>query len=381
MKTVSVYGCTGSIGVQTLEIIRQFKDEYKVKALVAGRNDELLIKQALEFEPEMVGIVDEQKADSLKNRLPSDIRVFSGKDAANTIAQNSTDIAVCAIVGMAGLDSFLTSLKNAEKVCLANKESLVCAGELLSEDDYKKIVPVDSEHSAIFQCIGGHDKKEISKLILTGSGGPFKDLPLDKFRYVELEDALKHPNWSMGQKISIDSATMMNKGLEFIEAVRLFKIDPDKIEILVHSDSIIHSMVEFVDGSTLAQLGMPDMRVPIQYALTYPNRQENKISQKLDLAAIGTLHFDYPNFNRFPCLKLAIEALKKGGLAPTAMNSANEAAVQLFLNKKINFISIPLLVEYVLKNYQEAPLTVENIHLMHDSTINLILSSFNEILN
>lgn len=376
---LTILGSTGSIGTQTLDIIRNNRDKYSVGALVAGSNHELLLEQVKEFSPSLVGIADESKYRAVRNNLPASIEVVTGCDAAKIAASKKTDMVVCAIVGMAGLDSFLAALKSAKRVGLANKESLVCGGELI-EGNNTELLPIDSEHSAIFQCINGNKHKEIEKIIITASGGPFRETPKDEFDSITLEMALKHPNWSMGKKITIDSATLMNKGLEVIEAVRLFKVAPENIEVVVHRESIIHSMVEFIDGSVMGQLGNADMRIPIQYAMTYPDRLESRIVQRLDLTKVGSLHFEKPDFDRFPCLGLAFEALKKGGLSLTALNAANEAAVGLFLNKKIRFIDIPKLVEYSLDHFDDGKLNIENIHHVHNSVMTKVKGDYKTIV-
>lgn len=376
---LTILGSTGSIGTQTLDIVRNNRESYSVGALVAGSNHELLLKQAKEFSPKLVGIADESKYKTVRSALPSSIEVISGSDSAVLAAERKTDMVICAIVGMAGLNSFLAALRNAKRVGLANKEALVCGGELIS-DSVTDLLPIDSEHSAIFQCINGNSYKEIEKIIITASGGPFRAMPIEQFKDITLEMALKHPNWSMGKKITIDSATLMNKGLEVIEAVRLFKVQPEKINVVVHRESIIHSMVEFIDGSVMAQLGNADMRIPIQYAMTYPKRICNSIVKRLDLTEIGSLHFEKPDFQKFPCLALAFEALKKGGLALTALNGGNEAAVKLFLDKKIGFTDIPKLVEYALYNFDDGELNLQNIHNVHESVIRKITADYKTIV-
>ncbi|MBQ9624763.1 MAG: 1-deoxy-D-xylulose-5-phosphate reductoisomerase [Clostridia bacterium] len=377
---ITLLGSTGSIGTQTLDIVRNNPESLSVGCLVAGSNAELLASHANEFKPKLVGIRDENKLSQLKTALNYNPEIVAGNDAAMLAAQKKTDMVICAIVGMAGLDSFLEALKSAKRVGLANKEALVCGGELVGQSN-TELLPIDSEHSAIFQCLQSGKHSEVEKLIITASGGPFKDLPEDKFKSITPEMALKNPNWVMGQKITIDSATLMNKGLEVIEAVRLFNIPPEKIEVVVHKESIIHSMVEFTDGSVLAQLGNADMRIPIQYAISYPNRMGSRIVKRLDLTEIGSLHFEKPRYKSFPCLNLAFEALKKGGLALTALNAANEAAVELFLNKQIGFTDIPLLIEYSLNNFQDGELCRENIHRVHNESILKIKGDYKNIIH
>lgn len=376
---LTILGSTGSIGTQSLDIIRNNTDKFSVKALVAGSNHELLIQQAKEFSPSLVGIADETKYSLVKSALPANVEIICGNDAATIAAQQNTDMVICAIVGMAGLDSFLAALESSKRVGLANKESLVCGGELIGNNT-TELLPIDSEHSAIFQCINGNKDKEVDKIHITASGGPFRAKPAEEFNDITLEMALKHPNWSMGKKITIDSATLMNKGLEVIEAVRLFKVQPEQINVVVHKESIIHSMVEFVDGSVLGQLGNADMRIPIQYAMTYPDRITSSIVKRLDLTEVGSLHFEKPDFDKFPCLMLAFEALKKGGLSLTALNAANEAAVELFLNRQIKFVHIPVLVEYGLNHYDDGILNIENIHHVHESVMNKISKDYKSIV-
>lgn len=376
---VTILGSTGSIGTQTLDIIRNNRQDFDVYGLVAGSNHELLIKQAKEFNPSLVGIADESKYKAVRDNLPLSVKVISGIEAARLAASEKADMVICAIVGMAGLDSFLEALKSSKRVGLANKEALVCGGELISGNK-TELLPIDSEHSAIFQCINGNKKKEIDKIIITASGGPFREKPACEFKDITLKMALKHPNWSMGKKITIDSATLMNKGLEVIEAVRLFNITPENIKVLVHRESIIHSMVEFIDGSVMAQLGNADMRIPIQYAMTYPDRIKNMQVKRLDLSDIGSLHFEKPDLKRFPCLSFAFEGLKKGGLALTALNAANEAAVSLFLQEQIKFTDIPKLVEYGLNSFEDEDLNLENIHNTHNMIMDKIIADYKSLV-
>lgn len=375
---LSVLGSTGSIGVQTLDVVRAHPEEFTVDCLAAGTNGERLIAQAVEFHPKAVGIADKGWYPALKEALPDDVEIVCGQEAATLLAGRDVDFAVCAIVGIAGLDPFLTAMNHAGKVGLANKESMVCGGELV-KGHATPVLPIDSEHSAIFQCLNAGRREDVSKLILTASGGPFLDLPKEAFAKITLEQALHHPNWAMGKKITIDSATMMNKGLEVIEAVRLFGVRPDQVEVVVHRESVVHSLVEYGDGSVLAQLGNADMRIPIQYALTYPKRLNNPLVKRLKLWEWGALHFERPDTDRFPCLRLAFDALDAGGLALTALNGANEAAVGLFLDQKIRFTDIPVLVEYGLSHYAEQPLTLESIHATHEETVARILADYQKI--
>ena len=363
MKSLVILGSTGSIGTQALEVCR--RDGYKVNGLAAGSNIELLEKQAREFSVKTVAVFSEEKAKELKIKLKdTDIKVLLGVEGVCEIASLSADIALNAIVGIAGLRPTLAAIESGKDIALANKETLVTGGEIVNaraREKGVKILPVDSEHSAIFQSIQGAPKKSLSKILLTASGGPFFDKTRKELENVTVKEALNHPNWSMGAKITIDSATLMNKGLEVIEAVHLFGLPADKIEVLVHRQSIVHSGVEFSDGAVIAQLGTPDMRLPIQYALTYPERS-NYAFEHLSLADIGTLTFQKPDTDTFRCLPLCIEAITEGGLKPTVVNGANEQAVKLFLEGKIKFLQIADLVEkalYSVNNKKE--FTLEDI--------------------
>lgn len=352
-KNISILGSTGSIGTQALDVARNLK--LKVMGLTAGSNIDLLEKQALEFKPLMVAVVDEQLADELRKRLKGfEIEVYSGIEGLKKAAAiKNVDTVVTSIVGIAGLIPTLEAIRNGKNIALANKETLVTAGKIViseAEKNKVKILPVDSEHSAIFQSIIGNNTKDISKLILTASGGPFRGKRLEELGQVTLEQALKHPNWSMGNKITIDSSTLMNKGLEVIEAKWLFGVSQEKIQVLVHPQSIIHSAVEYIDGSVIAQLGSPDMRIPIQFALTYPERSSSSFS-RLNFLETGCLTFEEPDFKLFPCLRLAFEALKVGGTMPVVLNASNEVAVGLFLNRKINFLDIPRIIEKIMDRH------------------------------
>jgi len=352
-KRIAILGSTGSIGTQSLEVISFFPDFFEVEVLTANNNSELLIFQARKYNPNTVIIANENKYLEVKNAL-SDlaIKVFAGnKSISDIVESDNVDIVIAAMVGFSGLISVLNALENNKKVALANKETLVVAGSLIKEISKRKtisIIPVDSEHSAIFQCLVGENEKAVDKLILTASGGPFRTKKIEELEKVTVKQALAHPNWTMGAKVTIDSATMMNKGLEIIEAHWLFNVPTNKIEVVVHPQSIIHSMVQFTDGSVKAQLGLPDMRTPIQYALTYPNRFENKLD-KIDFAKLNQLTFETPDFKKFPCLNLAYYALNKGGNMPCIMNAANEIAVQKFLNEKIKFTEIPKVTENTMQ--------------------------------
>ena len=349
MKKLIILGSTGSIGVQALEVAE--RNGYKVTALAAGKNTELLEKQARKFKPDIVAVSETQAANDLKVRLKdTDIKVLSGGEGVCAAAQYEGDIVLNAIVGIAGLRPTLAAIDAKKTIALANKETLVAGGEIVNrrlKETSVSLLPVDSEHSAIFQSLQGAPKGSIKKILLTASGGPFYGKTRKELESVTVKDALNHPNWSMGAKITVDSATLMNKGLEVIEAVRLFDVAPDDIEVLVHRQSIVHSGIELSDGAVIAQLGTPDMRLPIQYALTYPERADFAF-EHLSLADIGTLTFERPDTETFRCLPICIEAVKQGGLAPAAVNGANEEAVSLFLRGKIKFLQIAEMAEKAL---------------------------------
>lgn len=343
MKHVAIIGSTGSIGTQTLEIAR-WNQDIKICALSAGRNIDLLEKQAREFRPEIVGLWDEKLADELKDRLKDmDIRVVSGMDGLIEIAEYKTsDILVTAIVGMIGIRPTVAAIKAGKDIALANKETLVTAGHIimpLAKEKGVSILPVDSEHSAIFQSLQGNTHDSIEKILLTASGGPFRGKSREFLKHVKLEDALKHPNWSMGRKITIDSATMVNKGLEVIEAKWLFDVAPENIQVVIQPQSIIHSMVEYKDGAVIAQLGMPDMKLPIQYALFYPERRYMP-GDRLDFTKLSSIVIETPDMDTFLGLRYAYEAIGIGGSMPTVFNAANEYAVKQFLDRKIDFLDI-----------------------------------------
>ena len=348
VKTVSILGSTGSIGRQSLDIISRMEG-IRVAALTAGSSVEIMAEQCRQFRPELAVMATEEAADKLKKALSGlDIRVSWGEAGlieAATIPE--VDCVITAVVGMVGLKPTLAAIRAGKRIGLANKETLVCAGELVMDEAEKygvEIIPVDSEHSAIFQCLMGNtDRREVKRLILTCSGGPFYNKTPEELKTVTRADALKHPNWKMGAKITIDCATLMNKGLEVIEAMRLYRMPLEKVSVLVHRQSIVHSMVEFVDGAVMAQLGAPDMRLPIQLALTYPARLECPVDA-LDLTTCGALTFAHPDLERFPCLQLAFDCAKKGGSACPAMNGANEEAVAMYLRDEIGFYDIYRLV-------------------------------------
>ncbi len=372
MKNISIIGSTGSIGTQSLDIVRANKD-LNVVALAAGSNDKLLLKQAIEFKPDIIGIWDEDKAKELRMALSEfDIRIVSGMDGLIEVASYvKADIVITAIVGMIGIRPTVEAIKAGKDIALANKETLVTAGHIimpLAKEYNVRILPVDSEHSAIFQCLHGEDDNKISRLLITASGGPFRGKTREELADVTVEDALKHPNWSMGHKITIDSATMVNKGLEVIEARWLFDVKPSDIEVVVQPQSIIHSMVEFEDGAVKAQLGTPDMKLPIQYALYYPERRY-LAGDRLDFTKMNGIIIDKPDKDVFKGLEFAYNALEKGGSMPTVFNAANEEAVALFLNRKIRFLEIYDIIEECMDSHK----------LISNPSLDDILSIQNEI--
>lgn len=353
MKHLSILGSTGSIGTQTLEIVRQFPEEFKIVGLTANKNSDLLLKQIKEFKPKAVAIMDKTKADDLLNFSPC--QVYSGIEGLNKIAAlYEADTVVNALVGSVGIEPTYNAIKNKKNIALANKEALVAAGSLIMEEvkrNNSSLMPIDSEHSAIFQCLNGENVKDVSKITITCSGGPFRDYPKKQLENVSVQDALNHPTWTMGNKITIDSATLMNKGFEVIEAHWLYGIEYEKIKVVIHPQSVIHSLVEFVDKSIIAQLGLPDMKIPIQYSLTYPRRFQS-LSKPLDLAEIRNLEFKEPDFEMFPCLKYAYEAGAIGGTLPAVMNAANETAVYAFLGNKIRFLDIQRLIRKMMDGHR-----------------------------
>ncbi|MDO9515631.1 MAG: 1-deoxy-D-xylulose-5-phosphate reductoisomerase [Syntrophales bacterium] len=357
MKTISILGSTGSIGVSTLDVIAGNPSRFKVVALSAGRNLALLKRQIEIFQPEMVSVIDSDHAYQLGEILdrPLAVKILSGEAGCAEVASyRGVDMVVSAIAGAAGLSPTMAAIDAGKDIALANKETMVMAGGLVMDRASSrgvKIVPVDSEHSAIFQCLAGNNRREVRRLILTASGGPFFNLPVERFADIRLEDALRHPNWEMGRKITIDSASMMNKGLEIIEAMWLFGIDREQIDVCIHPQSIVHSMIEYIDGSVIAQMGVPDMKGPISYALAYPERIPGALPC-LDLCTIGTLEFLPPDPVRFPALDLAYGAAGKGGTAPAVLNAANEVAVEAFAGGEIGFGDIPLLVKEVLESHR-----------------------------
>lgn len=359
-KGICILGSTGTIGVNTLDVISRHTDDFHVVAITANNNLEKILQQCLEYQPVYAVMVDENKAEVLQKSLQkesSQTKVLSGKESLDYVASHdSVDYVMAAIVGAAGLLPNLAAAKAGKRVMLANKESLVMSGKLFMDtiaENHAELLPIDSEHNAIFQTMpqpieGIQQKHGVTKILLTGSGGPFRERSLESLHDVTPEQAVAHPNWVMGQKISVDSATMMNKGLEVIEACWLFDVSVDQIQVVIHPQSTIHSMVSYTDGSVLAQLGNPDMRTPIAYSLAYPERIESGVDQ-LDIFNVARLDFETPDFHRYRCLQLAFDAHRAGGHASIALNAANEIAVDSFLNKKIKFTDIPLIIEHALE--------------------------------
>jgi 1-deoxy-D-xylulose-5-phosphate reductoisomerase len=355
MKKIAILGSTGSIGTQALDIIERNRSYFKIEALSAHNNIELLKEQIDKFKPRVVTVVDKEKAEILKSKISSKTQILVGPGGLKEIASiKNLDMVLVAVVGIAGLEATIAALSTGNDVALANKETLVAGGQLVmntAKVHGSSIIPVDSEHSAILQCIQGARKKDIKGIVLTASGGPFRGYTREDLEKVTVEDALKHPNWVMGQKITIDSATLMNKGLELIEAKWLFDLDIEQIKVVIHPESIIHSMVEFIDNSVLAQLGLADMRIPILYALTYPERMPSPV-ESLDLLKLKKLSFEEADLETFSCLKLAINAIEIGGTMPVVLNAANEIAVKKFLDRKIGFNEIASLVKEAMKNHK-----------------------------
>lgn len=353
MKTISVLGSTGSIGRNVLAVIRQFPHRFRVAALAAGCNIQVLKEQVLEFSPHCVSLAREDLADRLRAELPAEYRnrVYWGTEGIRRAATiGEADMVISAVVGAAGLVPTLEAIAAGKDIGLANKETLVMAGHLVMRavrDSGVKLLPIDSEHSAIFQALEAGRREDVGRIILTASGGPFREKPKNQLETVTPEQALAHPNWEMGRKISIDSATLMNKGLEVIEARWLFDVEPDQIGVVVHPQSIVHSLVEFIDGSVVAQLGIPDMKIPIAYALSYPERLGLGLS-RLSLSQCGNLSFEKPDYERFPALQLAFDALEEGGVKPAVLNAANEVAVEAFLGGRIPFLAIAGIVARTL---------------------------------
>ena len=366
VKGICILGATGSIGVNTLDVAARHPDKYKIVALSANSQVERLVEQCEQYQPEYAVMVNEQATEELTQKLKSlnsKVKVLSGNEGLETIASlPQVDYVMAAIVGAAGLKPTLSAARAGKRILLANKEALVMSGQLFMDEVKKnnaELLPIDSEHNAIFQCMPvdyekGLAESGITKILLTGSGGPFRTKAISELENVTPDEACAHPNWSMGRKISVDSATMMNKGLEIIEACWLFNTNPDNIQVVVHPQSIIHSMVHYSDGSVLAQLGQPDMRTPIAHALAWPERIESGVKD-LDFFSISKLEFEKPDYERFPCLRLAEESIRKGGTAPAILNAANEIAVASFLDNELKFTDIPYIVEKTLKNLNSRP--------------------------
>ena len=361
MKTLAVLGSTGSIGVSTLEIVKAFPERYQVVALTAGSNIDLLQQQIRLFRPQIVSVISETDAQHLRQQFQGvDVQICHGIEGMIRCAVvPEIDMVVAAVVGAAGLVPTMAAIKAGKDVALANKETLVTAGSLIMAEARRQkinLIPVDSEHSAIFQSLAGQRREDVSRLILTASGGPFREYDLSQFATITPADALAHPNWDMGRKISIDSATMMNKGLEVIEAHWLFNFPPSMIDVHIHPESVIHSLVEYRDGAVIAQLGIPDMKTPIAYALSWPERLPLS-QQPLDLCGMGQLSFSAPDRELFPCLQLAYDALAIGGTVPAVMNAANEVAVEAFLTNRLSFLEISKVIEKVMDQHQMETLT------------------------
>lgn len=380
MKKIGILGSTGSIGTQTLEIVRENTD-LEVVGLAAGSNVELLEKQVREFRPRLVSLQSEKFCKELKLRLADmEVEIVSGMEGLIQIAEmEESEVLITAIVGMIGIQPTIAAICKGKDIALANKETLVTAGHIIMPLAAQKgvsILPVDSEHSAIFQSMQGENRAQVSKLLITASGGPFRGKTKADLENVQLEDALKHPNWAMGNKITIDSATLVNKGLEVMEARWLFHVDFDQIQVVVHPQSIIHSMVEYVDGGIIAQLGMPDMKLPIQYALFYPNRRP-MAGKRVDFYELGSITFERPDIETFTGLKLALRAAREGGSMPTVFNAANEEAVRLFLQRKIRFLQIPEIIEMCMQAHKriENP-EVKAILAAEQETYELIRAKF-----
>lgn len=380
MKRIAILGSTGSIGTQTLDVVREHADEYEAYALTAGHNAELLIAQAREFHPEVVVIADESRYETVREALVDlPIKVWTGAEAIGDAASlPEVDVVVTAMVGFAGLRPTVAAIEAGKTIALANKETLVVAGELITELAAKHrapILPVDSEHSAIFQSLVGEDGNAIDKILLTASGGPFRTTPIEELVGVTAARALKHPNWEMGAKITIDSATMMNKGFEMIEAKWLFGVEPERIEVLVHPESIVHSAVQLADGGVKAQLGVPDMRLPIQYALSFPRRLSLS-GERLDLAALGRLTFERPDFDKFDCLRIAYEAIADGGNLPCVVNAANEVANAAFRHGAVGFLDIPRLIRRAMTDATRCQRASLSDYLASDAEVRRLVAGY-----
>ncbi len=353
MKKIAILGSTGSIGTQTLQIVDRYPEKFRITGLAAKSNAELLLAQIAKYKPLMAAIEDKLAYESICDRIPPETTLIGGKNAMLEIAEmEQAGILLVAVVGIAGLPAVMKGIESGKRIALANKEALVTGGRLVIDAVKARgeiLYPVDSEHSAIFQCLQGQRRDAVKNLILTASGGPFREYSKENLKKVTVADALKHPTWNMGKKITVDSATLMNKGLEVMEAAWLFDVKPENIKPIIHPESIVHSAVEFCDGAVIAQMGEPDMKLPILYALEYPERLDAG-TPKLSLAAKGKLTFFEPDYEKFPCLALAFQAMKMGGNAPAALNAANEVAVEYFLHEKIGFCDIPDIIEHTIFN-------------------------------
>jgi len=384
MKGICILGATGSIGVSTLDVVARHPSQYKVIALTANTNIDALYEQCLGHHPEVVVVVDEQKAqiftEKLKSSSISDIKVLSGAKALEHVATlDNVDSVMAAIVGAAGLLPSLAAAKAGKTILLANKEALVMSGSIFMQavsDSGAQLLPIDSEHNAIFQCMPagyktGMQAKQARRILLTASGGPFREMPVDELVNVTPDQAVAHPNWDMGRKISVDSATMMNKGLEMIEACILFDMTPSQIQVVIHPQSVIHSMVDYVDGTVLAQMGNPDMRIPIAYSMAWPERFDSGVDP-LNIFNVGRMDFQEPNLERFPCLRLAYQAIAAGGIMPTVLNAANEIAVEAFLNENVRFTDIPVIIERCMEKFEAKAADTLEIILDADQQARLI---------
>ncbi|MEE7626985.1 1-deoxy-D-xylulose-5-phosphate reductoisomerase [Methylobacter sp. Wu8] len=393
MKGICILGATGSIGVSTLDVVARHSSLYKVVALTANTNIDTLYEQCLEHHPEIVVVVDEDKArifeQKLKDSTIADIKVLSGAKALEHVATlDNVDSVMAAIVGAAGLLPSLAAAKAGKTVLLANKEALVMSGSIFMQavsDSGAQLLPIDSEHNAIFQCMPagyktGMQAKQARRILLTASGGPFREMPVDQLVDVTPAQAVAHPNWDMGRKISVDSATMMNKGLEMIEACILFDMAPDQIQVVIHPQSVIHSMVDYVDGTVLAQMGNPDMRIPIAYSMAWPERFDSGV-EPLNIFDVGRMDFQEPSLERFPCLRLAYEAIAAGGTMPTVLNAANEIAVEAFLNEQVRFTDIPVIIERCMGEFEAKPADTLEIILDTDQQARLTSRQIIEELN
>jgi len=384
MKGICILGATGSIGVSTLDVVVRHSNLYKVIALTANNNIDLLYEQCLVHHPEYAVVVDETKAlafsEKIKDTIIANIKVLSGAESLEFVATlDAVDSVMAAIVGAAGLLPSLAAAKAGKTILLANKEALVMSGDIFMQavaESGAQLLPIDSEHNAIFQCMpagykSGMQAKQARRILLTASGGPFREMPIEQLLHVTPAQAVAHPNWDMGRKISVDSATMMNKGLEMIEACILFAMRPDQIQVVIHPQSIIHSMVDYIDGTVLAQMGNPDMRVPIAYSMAWPERFESGV-EPLNIFDVRRMDFEKPNLERFPCLRLAYKAIHLGGIIPTVLNAANEIAVEAFLNEHVRFTDIPLIIERCMDQFEVKPADTLAVILESDKQARLV---------